>query len=193
MALPECYARTATLAYEGSDAFRVLDDLETVLRLGPQWTIESLRIEDRLRSGMTFEVDVEFDSNDLKATLVGTVDNYVPGRQLAVTLAAAPATLRLFLSAQSHVSKREVVIRFECDPPPSLHVLREFDMWARSILNYMHVSARSGFFSRMWLYFLNRWWLKMPQSGKRIVIIVLIAEAFSLALLIGVLLLWKVA
>ncbi|MDP3429614.1 MAG: hypothetical protein Q8R89_04700 [Desulfomicrobium sp.] len=192
MTLPEHCNRTAVVTFRGEDGFCVFDDLETVLRLGPQWTVEALRVEENLCSGMPFEVDVEFDSSEQKATLAGTVERHVPGRLLAVTLVTGHATLRLFLSAQPHISGHEVEMRFECDPTPSLHALREFDMWARSILNYMQISAGRGFFTKMWKYFLDRWWLKMPQFGKRIVIIVLIGEAFSLAMLIGILLWWKI-
>lgn len=191
MTLPESYARTDVVTFGREEAFGVLDDLETVLRLGPQWTVEALRAAGGVCPGMHFEVDVEFDCSEQKATLAGTVERHVRGELLSMTLEAGPSMLRVFLSVRPHISGHEVEQRFECDPPPSLHALREFDMWARSILNYMQISAGRGFFTKIWKYCLDRWWLKMPQFGKRVVIFILIGEAFSLALLVGILVWWK--
>ena len=69
--------------------------------------------------------------------------------------------------------------------------LREYDLWARSLLNYLGVSRSRSPFMRAWKWFLDRWWLKMPQSGKRILFFVLAGEALSFVFLVAILLWWR--
>lgn len=142
-----------------------------------------------------FELDVEYDRTEAVATLAGRVDDYRPGEFLSLrvdgTGEAQGSGLTLVVQATAVPGGHLVDITVESVPAPQRQDLLEYDLWARSILNYMNVAGSRSLGARIWKRFLDRWWLTMSQSGKRMVFFIVAGEAISLAFLVALLLVWK--
>jgi hypothetical protein len=166
-------------------------DLETVLRLGPQWNVKALRVQGHVEAGASFECDVEYDRTEEFVTFVGTIDSFEPGRRLMLRLTSNRIEIDFSAQLTDYLNEKVVGFRISSIPPPTRQDFYEFDLWARSFVNYVKISESRSAVSRAWRWFLDRYWLKMPQSGKRIVFMIVVADGFSVAFLLALLLWWK--
>jgi len=171
--------------------FLPIGELETVLRLAPQWDVLALRLEGPIRPGTGFALGVEHDRSERRLELAGRVVAFVPQETLEIELDGPELRLRVAIRARSEAGGGRLRVEISSDPPAEPADLREHDLWARSLLDYLRVSRSRAWPIRLWKWFLDRWWLRMPQSGKRIVFFIVVGEAASLVLLAAVLLWWR--
>ncbi len=171
--------------------FHPLGDLETVLRLAPQWDVTALHLEAPLRMGSGFRLEVMHDRSERALAYEGRVEAFTPGEVLSIDLSGPDRRLRLAVRAQPEATGSRLRFEIRSDPPGDPADLREYDLWARSLLDYLKVNRSRAWPTRAWKWFLDRWWLRMTQSGKRVVLFIVVGEGLSLVLLIAVLLWWR--
>jgi hypothetical protein len=171
--------------------FLPIGDIETVLRLAPQWDLSALRLEGPPVAGSAFELAVEHDRDERALTFAGRIEAFAPGETLQLELDGPGLRLRLAIRVLTESGGSRLRVEIDSDPPPGPADLREYDLWARSLLDYLRVSRSRAWPTRLWKWFLDRWWLRMTQSGKRMVFFIVAGEALSLVLLVAVLLWWR--
>lgn len=176
-----------------ADQFEIelLADLETVLRLGPQWDVKTLKMEGAVAQASDFVLDVEYDRAETPVSFAGKVEEFTPGKALRLVMQAQEHSVDFSVNLSESPAGTLIAFRIAAVPSPVIEDLREYDMWARSIVNYIKISASRKPLTRIWKWFLDRWWLKMTQSGKRLVFFVVVADGFSVVFLAAVLLWWK--
>jgi hypothetical protein len=168
----------------------LFSDLETILRLGPQWDVKAITV-DGLGSSGTFHFDVEYDRTETQVSFSGKIIALAPGQTLRLAIRAPGLGIDFAMDIQEQDRGSLISFQIGSDPAPEYPDIREYDLWARSIVNYLKISESSSPWSKIWKWFLDRHWLKMTQSGKRIVFFVVVSEGFSLVFLIAILLWWK--
>jgi len=185
------YSREWTLPLSGSSAFGLLADVEKVLRLGPQWNVKELRLNGSMEADAAFELDVEYDRSEQAVSFAGKVEELIPGRNLRLALSAPEQQLDFSLRIAEQTDGSLVSFSISTTPDPSPEDMQEFDLWARSILNYVTICNSKSPLSWAWKWFLDCCWLKMSQSGKRVVLFIVVGEGLSLLFLVAILLWWK--
>lgn len=168
----------------------LFSDLETILRLGPQWDVKAMSLDGQ-RGSDTFHFDVEHDRTETQASFSGRIVALEPGRTLRLVMTAPGLVVDFAMDIQEHDQGSLISFQISSQPGPEYPDIREYDLWARSIVNYLKISESGSPWSKVWKWFLDRHWLKMTQSGKRIVFFVVVSEGFSLVFLIAILLWWK--
>ncbi|MDW7998852.1 MAG: hypothetical protein RMI30_05290, partial [Thermodesulfovibrio sp.] len=58
--------------------------------------------------------------------------------------------------------------------------LMELNLWAKSIINYAMISQSKKITSRIWKFILDKIWLKLSPTGRRVVFFIVISEIFAL-------------
>lgn len=185
------YANEWALTEDASAAFGRMSNLETLVRLAPQWDVKSFTMGGPPAAGTGFLLEVEFDRSEKAVSFAGTIADYIPGRGLCLALSAPDCSVQVDIRLNAEPMGSRLRFAVAADPPPQAEDLREYDLWGRSLINYMAISRSRSPLTRAWKWFLDRWWLNMTQSGKRIVFFVVVGEAFSLVFLIAILVWWK--
>lgn len=185
------YSRQWVLTVSDEVANAVFCDLETILRLGPQWNVKTLRMDGPMEPGRTFELDAEHDRSEELLSLSGRVKAFTPGKALHLLMECSQQTVDFSVRLEDREQGKLISFLVSTVPRPVLEDLREYDLWARSFVNYLKISQSRSPFSRIWKWVLDRWWLKMSQAGKRLVFFIVIGDAFSVIFLVAILLWWK--
>jgi hypothetical protein len=185
--MSQAYARDWLLPYASPTDEGLFADLEKVLRLCPQWDV--MNVAPAPDGG--FELLLNHDRLEAELAYHARVREHVPGARLGVTLTRGEESIAFDFSLEDRRTCGVLRARVETVPPPKAEDVREFDLWARSLANYLAVSRSRSPAKRAWKWFLDRWWLKMSQSGKRMAFFILMGEALSVVFLVFILLWWK--
>jgi hypothetical protein len=130
---------------------------------------------------------VEYDRSEQKVAYRGLVTAVEPGGSLSLRLEGEePRDLTIEVLPTSTVSLLKY--REESERPLSPKEQMELNLWLKSAANYILISHRTSIFSRVWKWFLDRYWLKMSPSGRRTVFFVVAAEGLSLIFFLLILL-----
>lgn len=185
------YSNEWALTEDAFTAFGRMSNLETLIRLAPQWDVKSFTMDGRPAAGAGFMLEVEFDRSEETVSFEGTIAEYSPGRGLRMVLSSSSCSVQMDIRLTADSMGSRLRFSVAADPPPQDEDLREYDLWGRSLINYLAISRSRFPLTRAWKWFLDHWWLKMTQSGKRIAFFVVVGEAFSLVFLIAILVWWK--
>jgi hypothetical protein len=139
-----------------------------VLRLNPSWHVREIKAVDTGTYVMTLYDDRSDETSQI--------------------------TLKIELHEQSiHYRMNSDTIEFIADEAsPLLTVLsikgnsfrsEDLPYWLRGLKNYIQLEAKQGGIAK---WFLDRFWLKMTPSQRRIAIIIILAEGIGIAALIAV-------
>jgi hypothetical protein len=185
------YSREWLLPASDEALVDLLAGVETLLRLGPQWNVKSVGLSGPPAPAQDFSLEVEHDRTETLVCFSGKVLAYVPGKTLRLVIAARTQTIDFSAEVTGQQENRLISFRIDTTPSATVEDLREYDLWARSIVNYLEISGSRSPLTRIWKWFIDRYWLKMTQSGKRIVFFIVVTEGFSLLFLISLLAWWK--
>lgn len=170
--------------------FTLLTDPDRLFRLNPQWAVLSHSATAHLRQGSTFALNVRYDRTDEEMTYACAVAEFVENERLVIALdASAPRSMAFTVSD----AEGGAVLGYEEGGREDLPDAekRELALWLRSIGNYLVVSSRTSLRARLWKWAVDRVWLKLTPSGRRIAFFIIVAEVLSFVFLI-LLLLWLV-
>lgn len=181
------YARDWLLPYAAPTDEGLFGDLEKVLRLCPQWDVKSLAPAP----GGGFEALLAHDRLEAELAYHVAVEEHAPGSHLRVKLTRGEESIAFSFAVEDRQTRGVLRARVETVPAPTAEDVREFDLWARSMANYLAISRSRSPAKRAWKWFLDRWWLTMSQSGKRMAFFILMGEALSVVFLVFILLWWK--
>lgn len=185
------YARQWVVTISPQAISDIFNDCGKILRLAPQWDVKVLRMKEHSESDQGFDLDVEYDRVENLVSFSGKLLTFSPLEHVRIILTSSTQSLDFTMEVTDHPQGKVVSIQIESTPTPDVSDIREFDLWARSILNYMKIADSRFLLIRIWKIFLDRWWLNMTQSAKRIAFFVVISEGFSLVFLVALLLWWK--
>ncbi len=170
-----------------SQIFPFFRDLEKWFRLNPQWQVISFASPSPLQEGSGFDLEVEYDRQERKVAYRGLVTVWEPDRRLTLRLEGDEIREMTVEVLDARVVSL-LKYREHSQPPVSEADKIELNLWLKSVANYILISHRSTPWSRVWKWFLDRYWLKMTPSGRRTVFFVVAAEGLSLVFFLLILL-----
>lgn len=152
--------------------------LERWFRLNPQWEVLSIEGACHIKKGDRFGLEVRYDRTDNQVTYDGVVEELIDGSVLSVRLDAEKSrriTIHFADKGGTSILRQEEVMENEGQPMEDI----ELTPWLKSVAWYLTLQNKNTPWSKFWKFFMDRLWLKMSPSGRRIVLLVLIAEALS--------------
>ncbi|MFP5213222.1 MAG: SRPBCC domain-containing protein [Acidobacteriota bacterium] len=160
--------------------FSFFSDLEKWFRLNPQWNVLAFEGDSTPRPGSTFTLKIEYDRAEKEVEYRGTIEELTPPETLTVNLEGEyPRRMTIEVRDARYVTLLKY--REPQEQALSDHEQRELNLWLKSVANYIQVAHRKSPFSKLWKWFLDRYWLRMSPSGRRTVFFVIAAEGLSLA------------
>ena len=138
-------------------------------------------------------MEVEYDRSEVRVSYEGVVEEFEPPDTLKVKLEGA-APREMIIEVRDARMVTLLKYREPKEGPLSEHEQRELKLWLKSVSNYIQISHKRSLTSRLWKWFLDRYWLRMSPSGKRTVFFVVCAEGLSLLfflLILGWILVFK--
>jgi hypothetical protein len=166
--------------------FPFFHDLEKWFRLNPQWTVISFENGGAVLEGDQFQLQVEYDRLEKQVSYSGLIDSLQEDESLTVLLEGDPPR-HITIEVRSAGEGSFLKYREESETAPSIQEQRELNLWLKSVGNYVLIQHRRTVVSRVWKWFLDRYWLKMSPSGRRTVFFVVAAEGLSLIFFILIL------
>jgi hypothetical protein len=150
--------------------------LEKWFRLNPQWQVLSIEGDCHIKKGDRFGLRVRYDRIENLVNYDGVVEELIDGRVLSVCL-NAETTRRITLyfgdKGDASVLRQEEIMENNGSPMDQ----GELNAWLKSVAWYLILQNKNTPWSKLWKFFMDRLWLKMSPSGRRIVLLVVIAEA----------------
>jgi hypothetical protein len=166
-----------------------LPTLETWLRLNPQWSVLALK---PAADAASFELRLRLDQDERESTCRARV---VPlaggGWRLRLEQGEAVRAIDMELSGSGQAS--ELALRDSHGADSDGAERTYLALWLRATADYILLSAGRGWRPRVAKWFLDRIWLRMNLTGRRVVILILAYEVVGLAFLIGWLLWERIA
>lgn len=185
------YAQQWALDISDKPISNLLNDHEKIIRLSPQWDVKEIRTVGGVEPNPDIELDIEYDRTETPVSFKGNINKSLSPDRLKIFLTSQSNSLDFTIEASDLLNKKLLSVRIESFPEPDINDIREFDLWARSIVNYLKVSASRRWHIRLWKTFLDRWWLNMTQSAKRITFFIVVSEGFSVIFLVALLFWWR--
>ncbi len=185
------YARQWAINVSDESVNDLLRDHEKILRLSPRWDVKEIRTTHGTGDSHTLEVDVEHDRTEMPVSFVANIHKSFSPESLQICLTSSTDSIEFSIEVAGLNRGKLVSVLINSTPEPDIHDIREFDLWARSIINYLKISASNHWHVRLWKAFLDKWWLNMTQSAKRITFFIVASEGFSVIFLVALLLWWK--
>lgn len=168
--------------------FSFFYELEKWFRLNPQWEVLSLENGERAKENERFNLRVRYDRTEKEVLYKGTVEEF-RDNQITIRLdAEAPRLITVKLNdAENGMS----ILSYEEVSDVELHVEEKINLnlWIKSVADYILLSRKKTLLSRTWKWIVDKIWLKMSPSGRRIAFFTVVAEAASLVFFI-LLLVW---
>lgn len=181
------YQDSLELDLTTSQIFSFFQDLEKWFRLNPQWQVISFIPDGAPREGGGFVLEVEYDRQERRVTYQGLITAWQPDRGFTVTLSGDEVRE---IAIEVLDARFIALLKYrETSPKPLVDADKiELKLWLKSVANYILISHRTSPWSRIWKWFLDRYWLKMTPSGRRTVFFVVAAEGLSLVFFLLILL-----
>jgi hypothetical protein len=141
---------------------------DILLRLNPSWFIEQITPEGKGSYEVTLYDDKTEDTSRVQVT--------VEDLEQSIRYTMNAVAMEFFIH---HAGKGKTGLAVH----GSLSRESDFPYWMRGLRNYIRLEAGQG---RIAKWFLDRCWLRMTPSQRRITVIIIIAEGISIAALIAV-------
>ncbi|MCS7149688.1 MAG: hypothetical protein RMI93_02970 [Caldimicrobium sp.] len=157
---------------------KVLTNLELLLRLNIQWHLKEHNFPKAIQSNGTYtcilhheglskdilyKVKVEYRSNPTVIDL--SFDGELP-QQVCFTIREDNGKTLLDM-----VVKKESLSHEE---------QMELNLWIKSIINYAMITESKSPLTKVWKFLLDRFYLRLSPTGRRVVFLVVVSEIFAL-------------
>ncbi|MCX8030843.1 MAG: hypothetical protein N3A59_04590 [Thermodesulfovibrionales bacterium] len=164
--------------------FHFFRDIERLLRLNPQWAVIAMEGHLKAEKGSEFTAYLKYDRSDKEIRYLGKVEEYKEGELIGIRLTAVEMTRFFSFTIYGEGNESIINYRESNGGEPLAEEKREIIFWLRSIANYIIINEKKTLFSKVWKWFLDKVWLKMSPSGKRIALIIVLSEVLALFLFI---------
>ncbi len=167
--------------------------MEKWFRLNPQWTVLSTENCGRMGKGDTFTLKVRYDSSDEEVTYNGVIERLEENESFNIRLEAAKPRL-ISVKVEEEKNGHSLLSYEEFSDEFSAEEQRDIRLWLNSVANYILIQEKKTLKNKLCKWFIDKVWLKMGPSGKRLVFFVVVIEVVAFAfflLLLGWLLIFK--
>ena len=204
------FERTLTIAAPAETMAAFFADREAWFRLNPEWEVLALDAENLKvryeRSEAEAEYRVDFrrvagaDLPEGRRTPrsggpeqgegLGEAEHF--GEDGGDCLLDGPAPRTVHLSWQAlGAGRTRVTFAEQFAAPQETRRLAELNLWADAAAGYLRIAARRDRRGRFMRWLLDRAWLKLSPTARRVGLLVIAMEALALLLFIAVLLIYR--
>lgn len=181
--------RLSFIALTSSDAlWKVLTNLDLLFRLNIEWHLKKNNFKPLSEGEEKFYCELVSEKDDKRMTC--EVTTFTDFKNKTLEMEVKNGGKRKFYFKISDVDRNKSKIEFEEERETEIDEKDKIrlNLWVKSIINYASLSESRSIFSRIWKGFLDRVYLKLSPTGRRIVFLVVISEIFALLFFIVLLL-----
>lgn len=176
-------------------AFRVISDLNTLLRLSPFFTLTQFSLSDNSppQRGTSCTVTLEYYATSLIETHNISIDAFEPDRAVSFAIGeGALKGIRYDIERSGGGTRlTQTLLLDAADGTVVAGTQNELDLWMRSVGEYLKLAEGGSLLKRLLLRFMDRIWLKLTLSERNIAIIITKISILEIALLLIVVVLWN--
>lgn len=177
-------------------AFKVLSDLNVILRLSPYWSLKELKSLSggEAREGSRYEATIEYYGKEVIETHGIEVFELSRGRKIALKVGNGVLKEIIFAveKAGDGITLTQQFLIDSDDEAIVKETHTELHYWLRSIGEYLKLAEGKTIWRRFFKWFMDRIWLKLTLSERKIAIIVTKISILELVLLLILVLIWNV-
>ncbi len=173
------YENSLPLPLTREEAIRCFPDLDTWLRLNPQWSLLGLA-PGRQAGEYELLVRDEQSEREIRSRLVVTAPS--PAGAWTLELTADGRTRHIEVQAVEAEHGVRLIYREADVAEQDIPLHTNLSLWHRSCADYLLLTHSRGLRSRLMKWLLDRVWLRMSQPGRRITFLVVVSELAALAL-----------
>jgi len=176
-------------------AFRVVSDLSKLLRLSPFFTLKQFATTDTglLHRGTSFTITLDHYATRCIETYQYSVAALEPNTAVSFAIETGPVKeIRFDIEpSESGVRLTQTLTLDAADDAVIAGTQNELELWMRSIGEYLKLAERGTLRKKIMLGFMDRVWLKLTLSERNIAIIMTKISALEIALLLVLVLAWR--
>ncbi|MEW6738276.1 MAG: hypothetical protein ACOYU2_11925 [Nitrospirota bacterium] len=176
-------------------AFKVLSDLNVILRLSPYWSLKELKplTEGPVEEGSRYEATIEYYGKEVTETHGLEVIELLSDKKISFKVEEG-----ILKKISFNIEKDSDGIRLahqfliDSDDEAILKGTRsELVFWLRSVGEYLKLAEGKTLWKRFFKWFMDRVWLRLTLSERKIAIIVTKISILELVLLLILVLAWN--
>ncbi len=180
-------------------AFKVLSDLNVILRLSPYWSLKELKClseelaEGWVRDGSRYEATIEYYGKEVVETHDIEVSEFLKNTKISFKVENGILKEIVFVIKQEGEGiQLTQQFLLECEDEAILKGTQsELHFWLRSIGEYLKLAKGKTLWKKFLKWFMDRVWLKMTLSERKIAIIIVKISILELILLLLLVLIWN--
>lgn len=181
------FKTAAPLGLSRRDVADFFRNPDTWFRLNPEWELRTLSAGRDIAEASEFGLEVCYDRSGLEAKYRGKVEEWREGGGFTLLLdGEPPRRIRLTLAGEGG-AVTSLVYEELGEAPLEPRQQTELVLWLKSTADYLKIASRRGWHWRALRYLIEKLWLRLNPTGRRVVFLVLVFELAGLALLIGLL------
>lgn len=169
-----------TVPVSAKDIYEVITDLDLLFRLNIQWHIKSHNFSKPITKGFNYSVRVHYDRTDKELEHNAEVLDLIENSLMIIDLKGAKERKIVFKLEGIGDRHATFTLEEQRDEPLSKEEIMELNLWAKSIINYAMIKQSRKITSRIWKFILDKIWLKLSPTGRRVVFFIIISEIFAL-------------
>lgn len=182
------YSLSLKTPFPKDTIYKFFENLDTFFRLNLQWSVLHLSYCKDVQNYSKFGLKVRDDRTDKEINYKGTIEKS-KDNLISITLEGEiprKITIRLEDAGDS-----TTIVYYDelLDKDLTLEEKRDISLWLKSIINYISISQKSTVRSKVYKWLIDKIWLKLNPTGRRVVFLVVIAEALAFIFFI-LLILW---
>lgn len=160
--------------------FEILKNLDLTFRLNIQWHVKSFNFKEPLIENFSYLMKVQYDRTDEVVDYNVQIVEYIPNCRIVIEIKGEKP--RRFVISVDQINEKHSRFELEeiSEEPLKREELMELNLWAKSIVDYAKISQSKKLRSRLWKFLLDKIYLRLSPSGRRIVFFVIVSEIFAL-------------
>jgi hypothetical protein len=187
---------TILLPVSISAAFRVITDLNTIIRLSPFFTLKNIESPTGrdAQKGDRYSLTIEYYRNKIIETLGVEIERFEMDRLISYTIKTG-AVKNIMYKLEPVGVGVQLTQTFELDSENEAIIKGtqdELHVWLRNVGNYLKLGRSKSPLNRVQKWFMDRVWLRLTISERNIAMIMVKISVLELLLLLVLVLIWNV-
>jgi hypothetical protein len=185
------------LPISAAAAFRVITDLNTIIRLSPFFTLKNIESPAgrAAQKGDRYRMTIEYYNNKIIETLGVEIERLEMDRLISYTIETG-AVKNIMYELEPIATGVQLTQTFELDSENQAIIKGtqdELQVWLRSVGRYLKLSKGKSHLKRVQKWFMDRVWLRLTLSERNIAMIMVKISVLELVLLLVLVLIWNIA
>ncbi|MBI5212232.1 MAG: hypothetical protein HY957_02530 [Nitrospirae bacterium] len=183
------------LKVSDESAFLVLSNLDVILRLSPYWSLKEFKSlsDSPVRKGSRYEATLEYYGKEVTETHGLEITEILKNKKISLGVENGALKETAFL-IEKHNEGIRLTHQFLIDSDDEALLKgtqTELHFWLRSIGEYLKIAEGKTLWRRFFKWFMDKIWLRLSLSERKIAIIVTKISILELILLIILVVIWN--